>query len=78
MMEISIYKYAESIETKQEFDFFLRMLIKDFTENEQDWNNYTLLEFLKGINRYCEDTNVAEPLSWKQVAKLFLAAKVYE
>lgn len=76
-MEIDIYEFIETIETKEDFVLFLSMLRKDIVIHEDEWENLTTDRFVFALQRYCEDAGSNIP-SWKNFATLFLAAKVYE
>lgn len=76
-MEMNIYEFYKTIKSKEDFALFLSMLRKDLATHENEWENITLYNFLDAFQRYCEDASFDE-LSWKNLAVLFLAAKVYE
>ena len=74
---MDIYEFSETIKTKDDFIFFLSMLREDLENNEDEWKNVTTDSFIFAFQRYCEDAGPDIP-SWKNFAKLFLAARVYE
>lgn len=76
-METNIYEFYKTIKSKEDFILFLSMLRKDLATHENEWENMTLHNFLDAFQRYCEDASF-DKLSWKNLAILFLAAKVYE
>ena len=88
MIIMDIYDFVENIKTKDDFENFMSMLIKDLKENRADWENNELEPFLDGIRRFTgvldnyyinsgieADTSIP---TWKMLAEVFLAAKVYE
>jgi len=87
-MIMDINKIFEKIETKQDFEFFLGHLKKDFQSNKDDWENITLFDFLESLHAYTEDVdgyfkNMNIPFdrekpTWKVFAQILLGAKVYE
>ena len=88
MIIMDIYDFVGNIKTKDDFENFMSMLIKDLKENRTDWENNELEPFLDGIRRFTgvldnyynnagieADTSIP---TWKMFAEMFLAAKVYE
>jgi len=80
-MKRDIYDFQESIETKKDFEEFLKKLIADFKENKTNWENDCLHLYLDGLYGYNygsgDDSDEPKP-SWKLFAEMLLAAKVYE
>lgn len=80
-MEIDIYEFYEKVESKKDFELFLKVLVKDFKVNKEEWDNDNLGSFLEGLYGYNfgseTDINVTKP-SWKDFAEMLLAARVYE
>lgn len=85
---MDIYDYAEGINTKEDFEQFLKLLIQDLNDGESEWENNSLESFLDALYRFTksidefyknmdQDTDVSIP-TWPMLAKMFLAAKVYE
>ena len=85
---MDIYDFAESIQTKQDFDEFLKMLNRDFISNKSEWENDTLGRYLDSMygfsismDGYYQNKKELVDLNtptWNMVAKLLLAAKIYE
>lgn len=78
---------VDSIETRQEFVSFLGRLLESLTERPGDWENSDLAAFLSAMEAWVEDMegyyeNRAEPVpgqpSWKTLAQILLAARIYE
>ena len=78
MTEIDLYEYVKIIETKQDFDFFLTLLLQDFQKNKSGWENDALESFLNGLYGYSSDKKIELQPTWRQFAEFLLAAKVYE
>ncbi len=78
---MDIYDFAKKIESKTDFEEFLKMLTHDLKVSKGDWPNNTLNSFIEGLYGYNynskNDTNKLEP-SWKVFAEMLLAARVYE
>jgi hypothetical protein len=85
---MDIHEMSEKIETKKDFEEFLKLLRLDFETNPDDWENNTLEEFLESLQAYTKDVegyfkNMNIPFdekrpTWKIFAQLLLGAKVYE
>ena len=78
---ININEFQKTIESKKDFEEFLRLLKDDFQENKEGWDNDNLELFLDGLYGYnyvtTEDESKIQP-TWKLVAEMLLAARVYE
>lgn len=80
-MDTNIYDYYETINSKEDFERFLKLLVEDFEKNKDNWENDTLslfLESLYGFNYDSKSDPVEIKPTWKEFAKMLLAAKVYE
>jgi hypothetical protein len=77
METIDMYDLAEQIKSKEEFDLFLKLFLKDCIRNCSNWENNTLERFFEALYAYSKDRNEVE-LSWNYFADLLLAAKIYE
>ena len=80
-METDVYDFYKKIETKKDFEEFLRLLKEDYSVNRESWENANLGLFLEGLYGYNYSTNEEEsfePPTWKMFAEMLLAAKVYE
>jgi len=85
---MNIYEFSKKITTKKDFEQFLSYLIEDFKNNRSTWDNDKIETFLDGALRFTESIdnyyrNMNESVdtttpSWKLIADILLAAKVYE
>lgn len=85
---MGIHEAYEQIESKKDFEDFLRQFRQDLKSNANDWENLTLEDFLEALQAYTEDIegyykNMNIPFddkrpTWKVFAHLLLGAKVYE
>ncbi|MGS2765217.1 DUF7660 family protein [Sinomicrobium sp. M5D2P9] len=85
---MDVHEISEKIETKKDFEEFLKFLKLDFETNKAEWENATLKDFLESLQAYTEDVegyfnNMNIPFdekkpTWKIFAQLLLGAKVYE
>lgn len=79
--------YAKEIESKEEFEYFLRCLVQDYVEHPSEWENADLFSYLSGLGRYVTDMegyykNAGEDIdvriaTWRIVAEMLIAASVY-
>ncbi|MGL4758483.1 MAG: DUF7660 family protein [Patescibacteria group bacterium] len=80
--------FAKKISSKEEFDFFLQCLVKDYEDNLNEWENNDLYSYLVGLSMYVSNMksyykNMGEEIdvnviTWRIVAEMLLAASVYE
>lgn len=77
MMKKNIYEFAKQINSKEEFDEFLSLFLKDCITDSDNWENNTLMRFFDALSRYSETQKNNDP-TWTFFANLLLAAKVYE
>jgi len=79
----------ENIKTKRDFIDFLNALSKDRCENENEWANQAVEDYLESvaswvedmdIESYCKSNNLSMPNneSWRFIAELFYVGKIYE
>ena len=78
---------VEQVRDPADFAVFSCALLKDLKEKPEEWENCDLASFLEALGAWVEDMNGyyhakegAIPLqpSWKMLARILLAAKVYE
>lgn len=79
--------FAKKITSKEEFDFFLQCLVKDYVDNQSQWENTDLLNYLIGLSEYVVDMkgfdhNIGENINveiitWPIAAEMLIAASVY-
>lgn len=84
---MDIETIAEKIESKEDFDLFLKALFEDYSKNLEEWENKNLKDFLgalfrcsKSIEGYYENWNIEydfEKPTWKMLSDIILGAKVY-
>jgi hypothetical protein len=84
---IDLTEMVETIQSHPDFVAFSQALLKDLKERPAGWENRDLPAFLEALGAWVEDMNGyyqakggAIPLqpSWKMLAQILLAAKVYE
>ncbi|NLP14304.1 MAG: hypothetical protein GX383_07545 [Clostridium sp.] len=84
---MELYKEVKKVGSKEEFLKFLELLITDFKNNPDEWENKNVESFLEGIQSwvddmegYYENNNLATPnnIDWGFFANVFYAGKIYE
>jgi hypothetical protein len=84
---MELYKEIKNINSKEEFIRFLGLLISDFKNNSDEWENKSIESFLEGIQSWVEDmegyyenNNLSTPnnIDWGFFANVFYSGKIYE
>lgn len=81
--------FALKIENQWDFMEFLKLLIEDYENFPDDWENSNLEDYLQGLQRFFHDVdgNIkffnrkdidAKTPSWRLFAHLLLGARVYD
>jgi hypothetical protein len=77
----------EKITNKQQFLEFMQLLIDDFKNNPNEWENKTVNDYLDAIKSWTDDmdgyyvnNNLPVPtnVNWQVFANILIAAKMYE
>lgn len=75
----------ESISCKEDFIEFIRSLVSDYTDNNSEWENKTVPEYLEQIAAWLEDyaNSPANDAAWdtidfRPLAKMMYMGKIYE
>ncbi|QDX92983.1 hypothetical protein EEL30_12120 [Brevibacillus laterosporus] len=75
------------IKTKEDFVEFLGLLVNDFENNRDEWENESVDSYLAGMQSWIEDSegyyensNIPLPdnIDWNFFANVLYAAKIYE
>ena len=84
----ALVEKAEAIQSKADFDAFVQLLLRNYREYPDEWENNTLELFLQGLAGFVESmegyySNVGakvdlERPGWRVFADILLAARVYE
>ncbi|MGB4811168.1 MAG: hypothetical protein WBP13_01625 [Methylophilaceae bacterium] len=80
---------VDGIKGKNDFIFFMSLLINDLKENPHEWENKSLEDYLDAIERWVEsieqyykNNNIDDvdlgSVNWRVFADVLLAAKYYE
>jgi hypothetical protein len=82
-----LYKNIKNIKTKEDFINFINLLIKDFEEKPDEWENVTVENYLEAMSSWVEDMEgyyinnnlpMPEKIDWNFFANVLYAAKLYE
>jgi hypothetical protein len=85
MMEL--HERIERIQSKSDLVEFIEALASDARTNADRWENSTVERYLSALARWLEDSDgyyqnqnrpVPERPSWRSVAEMLIAAKMYE
>ena len=74
-----------SISCKEDFVEYIRSLVTDFTDNNDEWENITIPDYLEQIASWIEDYAASpandivwEKINFKILAQLLYMGKIYE
>ena len=69
----------EKVQDKKSFYTFVKALEKDFLDNQQEWENITIDQFLEASIAWAEDSGFdLKNNIWKQFANFLYSGKFYE
>jgi hypothetical protein len=78
---------ADKVSTREDFAAFVQALVADYQRHQQVWENRDLPSFLEALGVWAADLDgfyqnrgetVPDQPSWKLLAQMLLAARVYE
>ena len=79
--------YAKNISSREEFQYFTQCLTQDCIQNNSEWENRTLIDYLAGLSKFSIDmdgyySNLGEEIdvsivTWRIIAEMLIAASVY-
>jgi hypothetical protein len=84
---MKIHEYVSQVGNKADLVEFVRALANDLTTNREEWENPTLEMYLVALASWLEDSdgyyrNQGRPVpvdpSWRDVAEMLMAARIYE
>jgi hypothetical protein len=84
---IPLEETVDRIQSRADFVEFVGALIADLKEKPEEWENHDLASFLEAVKAWVEDMdgyfkNIGERTpdqpSWKTLAQILRAARVYE
>lgn len=78
---------VKSIKEKEDFIRFIELLLKDYKNNPETWENKTIESYLEAMQSWIEDMDgyyinnnlpIPENVNWKTFSEILIAAKMYE
>ena len=84
---MEIHELVDTVQSKADLVSFLQALSQDLKTNPGEWENATLERYLEALaawladlSGYYRNRGIAEPASpsWKDIADMLVAAKIYE
>lgn len=84
---MKLHERIEQIQSKADLVEFIEALGRDLQENAESWENVTLENYLSALARWLEDSDgyyrnqnrpIPQSPSWRNVAEMLIAAKMYE
>jgi hypothetical protein len=84
---MELYEKVNKVNSKKDFLSFLGLLIIDFKNNSDEWENKSIESFLEGMQSWIDDMegyyeNMDRPIpndiNWEFFANAIYAAKIYE
>ena len=84
---MTLRQMVDRIQSKQDLIGFVEALVDDLRSRPADWENHTLDAFLSALASWLTDSDgyyrnhgidVPATLSWKNIAEMLIAAKMYE
>ena len=54
---MSVYELLEQVKDRDSFLFFLESLAKDYDENHDEWENWTISDYLERISAWIKDSD---------------------
>lgn len=74
-----------SISCKEDFVEYIKCLVRDYTDNHDEWENITIPDYLEQIASWIEDysDSPANDIEWEKIdfkilAQLLYMGKIYE
>lgn len=84
---MEFYQEIKKVKTKTNFTSFIDLLINDYKNNKEVWENKTIEEYLDGMKSwvgdmewYYKNTNQDIPnnINWNFIANILYSGKIYE
>ena len=83
-VKMAIFDQIENITDMESFARFLNALAKDYKNNHDEWQNWSIEDYLESIAAWIRDwsdlhgNDEFEQLDFKELAKIFYVGKIYE
>jgi hypothetical protein len=78
---------VNNINSKEDLINFIKLLIKDFDDNSDEWENQTIVDYLNAMRNWINDMNgyyenhkipIPKDINWNFIANVLYASKIYE
>lgn len=82
--KIAVFDEIENVNNREAFIAFLENLADDYKENNEEWVNDSISDYLESIAAWIKDwgdshgNDEFEQLDFKELAKIFYVGKIYE
>lgn len=81
---MAVFDEIENVNNREAFIAFLENLADDYKENNEEWVNDSISDYLERIATWIKDwgdshgNDEFEQLDFKELAKIFYVGKIYE
>lgn len=81
---MAVYDQIENVTDIDSFSLFLDGLAQDYKDNHNEWQNWSIDDYLKSISAWIKDwaeshgNKEFDQFDFKELAKIFYAGKIYE
>lgn len=77
---MTLNELVASINSREDFIAFVQVLARDFSEQKDEWENWSIEDYLDALARWLEamGDRVPAEASWKLFGECMIAAKYYE
>ena len=86
-VRVELHKQIAGIQSREDLVSFVHSFRNDLETNRAEWRNFTLESFLRAMEDWIESmdgyyTNTGQPVpetpTWKTIADILYASKIYE
>ncbi|MPS66737.1 MAG: hypothetical protein DI622_09565 [Chryseobacterium sp.] len=83
----NIETVIQNVKKKEDFIEFMDLLLNDFRNNGENWENKSLENYLEAIQSWTEDMDgyylnnnlpIPNNVNWKVFCEILVAARIYE
>lgn len=81
---MAVFDQIEKVTDTESFALFLNALAQDYKDNHDEWQNWSVDDYLESIAAWIKDSSDShgndefEQLDFKELAKIFYVGKIYE
>ena len=79
-MKMELYEMIGSVGTKEQFVSFLQQLSRDASENKEEWESWTISDYLEHISAWIASDKEHDwsNVDYKLLATVLYVGKIYE